>query len=64
MDMMHYTLRAFSPETLEPVTETISASHDAAALDAGRELLPRCEVVQHVEIWRGGRRIATVDRVV
>jgi hypothetical protein len=62
--MMHYTLRAFSPEALEPVTEIISASHDAAALDAGRDLLPRSDVVQHVEIWRGDCRIATVDRVV
>lgn len=64
MVMMHYTLKGFAPEAPEPVTKTARFDHDAAALDAGRGLLNGKTVVQHVEIWRGEQRIATVERVV
>jgi hypothetical protein len=62
--MMHYTLMAFAAEASEPASETILADHDAAALDKVRGLLRAARQVRQVEVWRGDRRIATVERVV
>jgi hypothetical protein len=62
--MTHYTLLAFAAEAAQPVTHTIAAARDAEALEAVRSLLRGPQAVRQVELWRGERRIATVERVV
>lgn len=61
--MTNYTMMAFAPEAAQPVAHTIAAMRDADALEAVRGLL-RSQPVRQVELWRGDRRIATVERVV
>lgn len=61
--MMHYTLKGFAPEAAEPVTETVVVSRESEALDAGRGFLFE-KLIQSVEVWRGDRRVATVERFV
>jgi hypothetical protein len=59
--MLHYTLKGFAPEAADPVTETVVVSRESEALDAGRGFLLE-KLIQSVEVWRGERRIATVER--
>jgi hypothetical protein len=59
--MLHYTLKGFAPEAADPMTETVVVSRESEALDAGRGFLLE-KLIQSVEVWRGERRIATVER--